>query len=495
MGAQTIHLSAAHQVNRGTGPNGPIKIAVLDTGVDATHPALAGHLLPGFDFVDNDNDPSEVGSLQTGPWGHGTHVAGLIALIAPEAKIIPIRVLDQHGVGNVWVIAEALRFAVDPDNDPSTNDGADVINLSLATLRHTKLLSSVLSRVCDDAPAPGEDDFPATANPNLVVVAAAGNDADSTQHFPAAENVKGLIAVSASNSQDRLAGFSTRGSWVNVAAPGESILSTVPNGQFGTWSGTSMAAPIVAGEAALVRAAFPFLSNRKIVDHIEREASRLDGPNPQKRIDVGRTLTTTPELELDSTLQVSASSRVFSEGPASVQIDVMRTGDASAAAAVDYATSDFAGMNNCNVVGGEASARCDYLSTAGTLHFAPGGGCRGLSWSPLLMMHTPKARKLLCQPEQCSRANFGLLSTATVTIHDNDATNGPNPIDEASAFVRQHYIDFLNREPDSAGLAFWTNEITSCGSNQACIENKRVNVSAAFFSFDRISGDWLPCLS
>jgi subtilisin family serine protease len=98
---QTIHLSAAHQVSRGTGPNGPIKIAILDTGIDATHPALAGHLLPGYDFVDNDNDPSEVGSLQTGPWGHGTHVAGLIALIAPEAKIIPIRVLDQHGVGNV----------------------------------------------------------------------------------------------------------------------------------------------------------------------------------------------------------------------------------------------------------------------------------------------------------------------------------------------------------------------------------------------------------
>ncbi len=61
-----MRLPIAHQVNRGTGPNGPIKIAVLDTGVDATHPALAGHLLPGYDFVDNDNDPSEVGNLQTG---------------------------------------------------------------------------------------------------------------------------------------------------------------------------------------------------------------------------------------------------------------------------------------------------------------------------------------------------------------------------------------------------------------------------------------------
>ena len=77
---QMIHLSSAHQVNRGTGPNGPIKIAVLDTGVDATHPALQGHLLPGFDFVDDDPDPSEVGSQLTSPtYGHGTIVAGLVA--------------------------------------------------------------------------------------------------------------------------------------------------------------------------------------------------------------------------------------------------------------------------------------------------------------------------------------------------------------------------------------------------------------------------------
>ncbi len=254
---QMIHLSLAHQVNRGTGPNGPIKIAVLDTGIDATHPALAGHLLPGYDFVDNDNDPTEVGNQVIGPYGHGTVVAGLIALTAPEAKIIPIRVLDQHGVGNVWVLAEALAYAVDPDGNPNTHDGADVINMSLVTLRHTRLLSSVLSKVCDDVPAPGDDDFPAVANPNLVVVAAAGNAGNTTQQFPAAENVEGLLAVGATTSGDVLATFSTRGSWVGVAAPGEAIVSTVPNGQYGTWSGTSMAAPIVAGEAALVRAPFP----------------------------------------------------------------------------------------------------------------------------------------------------------------------------------------------------------------------------------------------
>ena len=78
-------------------------------------------------------------------------------------------------------------------------------------------------------------------------------------------------------------------------------------------------------------------------------------------------------------------------------------------------------------------------------------------------------------------ATLGSPATATITINDNDAGNGTNPIDTASFFVRQHYVDFLNREPDANGLAFWTNEITSCGSDTQCTEVKRINVSAAFF--------------
>ena len=139
------------EINRGIGADGqPVKIAVLDTGVDFSHPALAGHLLPGFDFVDFDNDPSEVGNQTTGPFGHGTHVAGLIALVAPDAKIIPVRVLDQKGIGNTWVLAEALAYAADPDGNPATHDGADVINLSLSTLRRTRLLRDVLEKVCGE---------------------------------------------------------------------------------------------------------------------------------------------------------------------------------------------------------------------------------------------------------------------------------------------------------------------------------------------------------
>ena len=288
---QKIELSLAHQVNRGTGPYGPIKVAVLDTGVDTNHVALAGHLLPGWDFVDDDSDPSEVGDQQTGPYGHGTHVAGLIALVAPEAKIIPIRVLDAHGVGNTWVLAEALAYAVDPDGDPTTADGADVINLSLVTLRETKLIGNLLAKACGSNTS---SDFPISVNPNLVVVAAAGNTGDTTKEYPAAENVDGLIAVAASTVDDTLASFSSRGSWVQVAAPGEKIVSTVPGNQYATWSGTSMAAPLVAGEAALVRATFPSLSNKDLARHVQRMSVGLNGDVPY-RIDAGIALTSLPE--------------------------------------------------------------------------------------------------------------------------------------------------------------------------------------------------------
>jgi subtilisin family serine protease len=194
-------------------------------------------------------------------------------------------------MGNIWVLAEALAYAVNPDGDPGTADGADIINLSLSTLRETKLISALLTKAC------GGDsslDLPVSGNPYLVVVAAAGNGGDSTYQYPAAENVDGLIAVAASTANDTLASFSSRGSWIEVAAPGAAILSTVPNSQYGTWSGTSMATPIVAGEAALVRANYPYLSNKDLVRHVTRMSVKISGDVPY-RIDAGKALTTTPD--------------------------------------------------------------------------------------------------------------------------------------------------------------------------------------------------------
>jgi thermitase len=161
----------------------------------------------------------------------------------------------------------------------------------LSTSRHTTIISSLLEEACG---GDSSNDFQVSASPYLVVVAAAGNGGDTTKLYPAAEDVDGLIAVAASNSDDRLASFSTRGSWVHVAAPGQGILSTVPNAQYGTWSGTSMATPLVSGEAALVRARFPSLSNKDLARHVREMGQRIDG-DVQFRIDAGKALTTSPD--------------------------------------------------------------------------------------------------------------------------------------------------------------------------------------------------------
>jgi subtilisin family serine protease len=205
---------------------------------------------------------------------------------------MPLRVLDENGDGNIWVLAEALAYAINPDGDPNTLDGADVINLSLSATSETDLLAEIVASVtCEQDDDPGEDDD-CLVGPNqhgAVVVAAAGNDGSSTPEYPAAEDVPGSLSVGASTSADTLASFSNHGSWVDIAAPGEGILSSVPGGDYALWSGTSMATPFVAGEAALVRAANPGYKATDVVGQIVSKSEGIDGP-VSKRIDVAAAL-------------------------------------------------------------------------------------------------------------------------------------------------------------------------------------------------------------
>ncbi|HMJ25791.1 MAG TPA: Ig-like domain repeat protein, partial [Pyrinomonadaceae bacterium] len=181
-------------------------------------------------------------------------------------------------------------------------------------------------------------------------------------------------------------------------------------------------------------------------------------------------------------VQFSASAFSVTEGTSTLNVQVTRTGDTSGAATVDYATSDPAGANTCNVVNGSASSRCDYVATLGTVRFASGEVAKTIGIPIINDVYAEGDESFAITLSNVTGATLGSSASATLTIHDNETANGStNPIDDAGFFVRQHYIDFLNREPDPDGLAFWTNQITQCGSDTACIELKRINVSAAFF--------------
>jgi hypothetical protein len=164
-------------------------------------------------------------------------------------------------------------------------------------------------------------------------------------------------------------------------------------------------------------------------------------------------------------------------------ITVNRTGDTSGPAAVDYGTSDGgASLGPCSSTSGLASARCDFTTAMGRLNFGAGETQRTF----IVLMNRDSYAEgpeffTVNLSNQTGGSVLSAPSTSTVTIGDDSAGLPPNGIDDAQFFVLQHYHDFLNRQPDTSGLNFWTNEITSCGSGQQCREVKQVNVSAAFF--------------
>jgi type VII secretion-associated serine protease mycosin len=229
---QDFAFSALWPCGRGAG----VTVAVVDTGVQADHPDLSGRVLPGTAFLNN--GPAQPGAGGTDPNGHGTHVAGIVAAgengvgivgVAPEATILPVKVLGADGNGLSTDIAQGITWAVD--------QSAAVINLSLGS----DLDSPSIDAAVDYATSHG-----------VVVVAAAGNTGNTgnAAQFPAA--LPSVIAVAAIKPDHAIAPYSTRGNYVDVAAPGSSILSTIPPATWANKSGTSMSSPHVAGLAALI---------------------------------------------------------------------------------------------------------------------------------------------------------------------------------------------------------------------------------------------------
>ena len=182
-----------------------------------------------------------------------------------------------------------------------------------------------------------------------------------------------------------------------------------------------------------------------------------------------------------SSLQFSAANYMFSESSGRAIVTVTRLGDTSMAASVNYATSDKAGANNCNVNTGNASSRCDYTTTIGLLSFAAGETFKTITVPLTDDAYAEGNENFAISLTNASGASLGSPNVATITITDNETAAGTNPIDASDFFVHQHYIDFLGREPDAGGYQFWINQILACGNDPQCIEVRRINVSASFF--------------
>ena len=190
---------------------------------------------------------------------------------------------------------------------------------------------------------------------------------------------------------------------------------------------------------------------------------------------LGRQSTATLTIEDDDlhVIQFSAPTYEVSESDGSVLVTVTLAGNPAGPFTVDYRTAD-----------GTASERSDYITAAGQLHFAEGETSK--TFRVLVVddgfVEGDETVNLSLTNPQGVGATLGPQNTAQLTIHSNDTTpSAANPIDTSSFFVRQHYLDFLNREPDAPGFQFWVNEIEQCGANAQCREVKRINVSAAFF--------------
>jgi subtilisin family serine protease len=244
-----INAPAAWAVTRG---DPAVVIAVIDTGIQTNHPDLDAKIVPGYDFVQNDADASDGN-------GHGTHVAGSAAAetnnnlggagMCPNCRLMPIRVLGDGGSGSLANVARGIIYAAD--------NGARVVNLSLGGGGATTLQNAV-----NYAWSKG-----------VFLACAAGNSNTNRFSYPAAYD--NCFAVAATTSNDARASFSNYGSWVEIAAPGSQIFSTYTGARYGTLSGTSMAAPHVAGLAGLL--ASQGLSNTQIRDRLCASADRIAG--------------------------------------------------------------------------------------------------------------------------------------------------------------------------------------------------------------------------
>lgn len=239
-----VQLNRAWGITRGSSS---VLVGVLDSGIDTSHPDLVNKV--NVTLSRNFTDEGTINDLT----GHGTHIAGIIAATSNNAegiagsawdvKLVNLKVSDRNGDLDVFDVVAAINYAQDI--------GIKIINCSFGF----PLVAAVFLQS-------------AVSSYSGLIVAAAGNNGNTVQRFPAAFNYDKIISVASCTTEDEIASNSSHGSWVDLAAPGVGIYSTLPNNQYGKMSGTSMAAPFVTGTAALLLSLHPYFSPTDIKGYI-----------------------------------------------------------------------------------------------------------------------------------------------------------------------------------------------------------------------------------
>ena len=262
--------------------------------------------------------------------------------------------------------------------------------------------------------------------------------------------------------------------------PGSGVaISVSPNDKSGIGNGTTqftrtynkntsvtLTAPLTAGGNSFQK------WQRDGVDWITNHSTNVV-------MDVDHTMTAVYVTAPPSTVQLNNISYAAAEGGSTGTVTVVRLGNTSGATTVNYTTSDAAAQNNCGMTNGVASSRCDYASLAGTITFAAGESSKSVSIPIVDDSYAEGGEVFTFSLSNPSGALLGSQTSATVTINDNEIIVGPNPITQTAFFVRQHYIDFLGREPDPAGFAAWQSTINNCPVGTITCD--RIHVSGNFF--------------
>ena len=379
-------VNAAGAWNVTTGSASTV-IAVLDTGVTFSHPDMQGRLVAGYDFINNDSDPTDDN-------GHGTETAGIVGAASNNGtgisgmcwscSVLPVKVADSSGSVPWSAAASGITWAVD--------HGAKVISMSFAGTSGGSTLQNAVNYA---------------ESHDVVLVAAAGNNASSAPMYPAA--FPGVVSVAGTTSSDGLYSWSNYGSWVSVAAPGCDYATNRTGSYSSSFCGTSAATPVVAGIVGLARSFAPSATSSGVVSALESSAVNIGAVVAHGRVDAAGTLSSLGGTAAPPVAPTSSPTPTPSPSPSPTATTTTTTFSGSLTAKAttrSYSVGSGAGQLQLQLAFSKAST-LTLTVTSGTQTVLKTSGA-----SPLPASVTVSAGKYTLTVSGSARSSFMLTATA-----------------------------------------------------------------------------------